>query len=251
MLNIELSSEVKMVKNLVNYVFIMKRKDFLSQGVLGIGGILGLSGLAFLRKGKDKTDITNDCETSPRETRGPFPNKTPADYVRENIIGDREGVPLMVKLTVLDKNKNCRPLADVQVDIWHCDSQGHYSEYGANRLQRRDLTQAHFLRGRQVSDEQGKVSFVSIFPGYYPGRAPHIHLEFRDSKEKSLLITQIAFPEEVCNEVYLSRHYQGTRYISNQRDSVFESGLEHNMADMVIGNLEDGFVLEKKIVVSS
>ena len=231
----------------------MKRKEFLTKGIVGLGGVVALT--AFVKtnsENKNKEEsILENCTPSPRETRGPFPNKTPADYVRENIIGDRKGVPLLITLTVLDKNSDCKPLTNALVDIWHCDNQGNYSEYGRSRMQRNDLTQEHFLRGRQSTDTNGRVSFISIFPGYYRGRAPHIHLEILKGDQKSLLVTQIAFPEETCNMVYATQNYQGTDYVKNSRDGVFGSSLNHNMADKVIGNLTEGYVLEKAIIVNA
>ncbi len=228
----------------------MKRNEFLTKGLVGIGGVVALTGLA-------KTTTTTPtlgkkgllgCEFSPRETKGPFPNKTPADYVRENIIGDREGVPLLVKLTILNKNDGCQPLANAVVDIWHCDNQGNYSEYGGFRMQKTDLTQVHFLRGRQTADTSGTVKFISIFPGYYPGRAPHLNVEIFIN-DSSLLVTQIALPEAICDQVYNTSNYQGQGYVKNARDSVFGSSLALNMADTVTGDTAAGFVLEKSIVV--
>ena len=118
-------------------------------------------------------------------------------------------------------------------------------------MQQNDLTQEHFLRGRQHTDTYGRVSFISIFPGYYRGRAPHIHLEVLNNEQKSLLVTQIAFPEETCNRVYATQHYQGTDYVKNTRDGVFGSSLKQNMADKVSGNLTEGYVLVKSIVVDA
>ncbi|NJB71370.1 protocatechuate 3,4-dioxygenase beta subunit [Saonia flava] len=231
----------------------MKRKDFLIKGVIGLGGVVALTGFANSRKKhKNEEDINlEDCNVSPSETKGPFPNKTPADYVRDNIIGDRKGVPLLITLTILNKNSGCEPLDNALVDIWHCDNQGNYSEYGGFRMQQTDLTQEHFLRGRQTTDVYGRVSFISIFPGYYPGRAPHIHLEVLTPDAKSVLVTQIAFPEDICDSVYASENYQGAGYVSNIRDGIFRNSLDQNMADKVSGNLSDGYILEKAIVVTT
>ena len=231
----------------------MKRKEFLTKGMVSLGGVVALTALANSGKKNEIVRESNseECTVSPRETKGPFPNKSPADYVRENIIGDRKGVALLVTLTILDKNSNCEPLPNSLVDIWHCDNQGNYSEYGNSRMQGNDLTQEHFLRGRQTSDANGRVSFISIFPGYYRGRAPHIHLEVLNGSEKSLLVTQIAFPEEICDTVYATENYQGKGYVSNIRDGIFRGSLKQNMADAVSGNIADGYMLEKSIVVTT
>ncbi len=226
----------------------------MTKGFVALGGVVALTGIAATSSDNDGVLTGNsddDCETSPRETKGPFPNKTPSDYVRENIVGDRQGVALLTTLTILNKHNTCKPLADVLVDIWHCDNQGHYSEYGGYGMQREDLTHEHFLRGRQVTDANGQVSFVSIFPGYYRGRAPHIHIEVLTGAKKSLLVTQIAFPKDICDTVYKTERYQGTDYVPNERDGIFRNSLEQNMADDIRGNVGDGYALLKTLVVDA
>jgi protocatechuate 3,4-dioxygenase beta subunit len=119
-------------------------------------------------------------------------------------------------------------------------------------MQRTDLTSAHFLRGRQTTDANGHVSFLSIYPGWYHGRAPHIHIEIFDTAEKSLLVTQVAFPENISNNVYSSPLYaaRGEADTPNNRDSVFADSLSEQMAT-VTGNVKDGFTLSSTIVVRS
>lgn len=218
--------------------------------MVALGGVVALTGItAYKLKHADIVDpLDEDCEVSPKETKGPFPNKTPSDYVRENIIGDRKGIALLITMTILDKKYSCKPLANALVDVWHCDAVGDYSEY---TMRSGNLNDTHFLRGRQTSDANGQVSFVSIFPGYYRGRAPHIHVEVLSKGQKSLLATQIAFPDEICDTVYATENYLGTNYISSDSDSLFKDSLDRNMADSVTGNVIDGYTLVKSIVVNS
>ena len=82
-------------------------------------------------------DGTGICPTSPQETAGPFPIKTSTQLVRENIVLDRKGIPLLINLCIKNNSDNCKPLADVFVDIWHCDADGNYSEYGDIPMQKR------------------------------------------------------------------------------------------------------------------
>lgn len=227
----------------------MKRKKFLKNSLTSLGALLGLP-LALSSLGKKKDVNEGSCSLSPRETAGPFPIKTPSDLVRANIISDRVGVPLLISLNVLDKNKGCQPLSNVLVDIWHCDSQGYYSEYGGHRWQKEDFTQQHFLRGRQTTDEQGQVSFISIYPGWYPGRAPHIHVEVLDQNERSLRVTQVAFPDEVSETVYATETYKGTADTDNDADGIFANSLEGNMGS-ITGSIEDGYTLTYQIIVAS
>jgi protocatechuate 3,4-dioxygenase beta subunit len=226
----------------------MDRKKFIRNGLFGLGSIVSLSTF-FGIKAKSEAVRNEACELAPSETAGPFPIKSPAQLVRENIIGNRSGIPLEITLAIRDQSSNCEPLSGVLVDVWHCDAHGHYSQYGGMRMQRSDFTNENFLRGRQATDANGQVSFVSIFPGWYPGRAPHIHVEVLDANERSIRVTQIAFPEDVCESVYASSSYRGSANVSNERDGVFRGSLEKNMLDEISGNLSDGYTLRKTIIV--
>ena len=151
--------------------------------------------------------------------------------------------------SIEDINDDCKALVGASVDIWQCDAKGNYSEY-ANQLDG-DFTNEHFLRGRQTTNTDGEVSFISIFPGWYPGRAPHLHLEIKSSSGESLLVTQTAFPEDISTEVYTTSAYKGDFDTSNTNDGGFSNSLEDNMADEVTGNLSDGFTMTKIIRVKA
>jgi protocatechuate 3,4-dioxygenase beta subunit len=219
----------------------MDRKKFLEKGLLGLGTIIAIPTIA-ASCANDEIGNTGDCERAPSETAGPFPNKTPADLVRENIVSDRQGVALLMTLTVQKKSDNCNPLSEVFVDVWHCDADGNYSEYGS-------LASVNFLRGRQTTDVNGQVSFITIFPGWYPGRAPHIHVEVLNPNESSLRVTQIAFPKDTCDTVHATAVYNGTADTLNSHDGVFIDSLDGNMADSITGNVTDGYTLLKTIIV--
>ena len=149
-----------------------------------------------------------------------------------------------MNITVQNKNNSCSPLAGVLVDVWHCDKDGDYSEYGSSAT-------LHFLRGRQTTDANGKVSFLSVYPGWYNGRAPHIYVEVLSSSGSSLLVTQIAFPENISSVVYASTLYSanGQADTSNASDNIFANSLSSELAT-VTGNLADGYTLEKIVVVN-
>lgn len=231
----------------------MNRKSFLKKGLVGIGAFVAIpaiTGSCSADKNDDPNiEETGECSVSPTETKGPFPIKTPSELVQANIVSDRSGVAMIVTLTVQEKNNDCLPMHGVYVDIWHCDADGDYSEYGGTQMQSTNYTDVHFLRGRQLTDSNGKVSFITIYPGWYQGRAPHIHVEVLDASEGSLLITQIAFPETVSSSVYTSSLYNGVADTSNDTDNVFSDSLDENMADSVTGNVTDGYTLLKTIVV--
>lgn len=239
----------------------MQRKKFLKSGILGLGVLTAGSSLITAcskaaeinQDSGDSDDLTDSssstCELSPKETAGPFIIKSPADLVRENIIGDRKGVALLINLIVQKAGNNCQPLDNVYVDLWQCDAKGYYSQYGGVSLQPEDFTQENFLRGRQATNANGEVSFLSIFPGWYPGRSPHIHLEILDASENPLLVTQIAFPKTICDTVYASTEYKGVADTLNARDGVFRDGLSGNLPDTLTGNNTDGYTLTKIIVI--
>lgn len=228
----------------------MDRKRFLKHGLTRLGSIVALpTAITACSDDGDNNTNTGDCTLSPAETAGPFPIKTPADLVRENIVSDRDGVALLITITVQDQSDDCNPLAGVYVDVWHCDADGNYSEYGGTSMQTTDYTDKHFLRGRQTTDANGQVSFISIFPGWYVGRAPHIHLEILDTSENSLRVTQIAFPKDTCDTVYATDGYNGTADTLNASDNVFSDSLDGNMVDSLTGNTTDGYTLLKTVVV--
>jgi protocatechuate 3,4-dioxygenase beta subunit len=120
-------------------------------------------------------------------------------------------------------------------------------------MQTVDMTAVHFLRGRQITDSNGLVGFTSIFPGWYSGRAPHIHVHVYNSSGQSLLVTQIAFPTSVCDTVYTtatSFYTKGKQDTSNTSDSVFSDSLNNELGT-ITGNITDGYLLTKTIIVSA
>ncbi|SDL24897.1 Protocatechuate 3,4-dioxygenase beta subunit [Catalinimonas alkaloidigena] len=228
----------------------MDRKKFIRNSLAGLSAIVALPA-AITACSREADTInpenptgtdTDACALSPRETEGPYPIKTPAQLVRENIVADRTGVALLMTITVQDQSNACAPLAGVLVDVWHCDKDGNYSQYSG-------YTNVSFLRGRQTTDTNGQASFISIFPGWYRGRAPHIHVEVLDADERSLMVSQIAFPVDVYTEVYSSEGYNGAPDTSNTQDGIFSDSLDGNMADAVTGNVTDGYTLTKTLVV--
>lgn len=233
----------------------MDRKKFIRSGIVGLGTVVALPTLITSCSKDDDNDMgsgtgsgnSGDCTLSPKETAGPFPIKSPAQLVRENIVGDRSGVALLINITIQDQSNDCKPLADVNVDIWHCDAEGSCSQYRG--MQPTDYTNNNFLRGRGTTDSNGAVSFVSIFPGWYRGRAPHIHLEVLDANGTSLRVSQIAFPKDVCDTVYATNGYQGTADTQNEGDNVFSDSLDGNMLDEITGDTTNGYTLSKVIVV--
>jgi protocatechuate 3,4-dioxygenase beta subunit len=216
----------------------MKRKQFIKKSMYGFGS---LSLVPFIACTQESTTSIG-CNRSPSETSGPFPIKSPNTLKLVNIIADRTGVPLTIKIFVKDSANACLAREGVFVDIWHCDKDGNYSEYGSSASK-------HFLRGRQLTDQTGLVTFSSIYPGWYPGRAPHVHVEVLSNTEKSLLTTQIAFDENKNALVYASAGYRGKADTSNKGDNLFDDSLDANMHDSITGSIATGYVMTKTIII--
>lgn len=171
----------------------MERKEFLKNSI----GFLGLAAVtpSLMSSAKKTAEDTLTCTATNAETEGPFPTLSPASLTTSNIVSDRTGVDLTINITIANLDANCVALDGAIVDIWHCDKDGYYSQYGGTSMQTVDYTNYNFLRGRQIADSSGQVTFTSIFPGWYQSRATHIHVHVYDSSGSSLLVTQIAFPE--------------------------------------------------------
>ncbi len=197
------------------------------------------------------------CTPAPTETEGPFPTHTPSSYARSDIRDDRTGVPITIKITIQNTNNSCAALAAAIVDIWHCDKDGYYSEYGGSGMQSVDYTAVHFLRGRQTTDANGLVSFTSIFPGWYSGRSTHIHVHVYNAAGTSLKVTQIAFPEGTSSAVVLvnttaTGYAKGmSGYTYNASDNVFSDDTAGVEIAAIEGSVSGGYTLTQIIKVAA
>lgn len=244
----------------------INRKDFLKN--LGLAGVTVAAApiLAHCSRSDDDSSSSSGsssggttsgtCSVTNSETEGPFPTKTPSSLVRTNIVGDRTGVAFTVKITIQNTNNSCAALQGALVDIWHCDKDGNYSEYGGTTMQSTDYTSNHFLRGRQSTDANGLVTFTSIFPGWYQSRATHIHVHIYKADGTSLLVTQIAFPEGSDSAVVAvnsASSYGYTKgmsgYTYNASDNVFSDGTSNEMST-VTGSVSTGYTLTHMIKVA-
>jgi protocatechuate 3,4-dioxygenase beta subunit len=244
-------------------VFIMERKDFLKGlGLVGLGSLA----IPIINSCNNDDDVTagttsgtttsGNCTVTASETAGPFPTKTPSSLVTTNIVSDRTGIAFTINITIKNTNASCAALSGAIVDIWHCDKDGYYSEYGGTSMQSVNYTAVHFLRGRQTTNTNGVVAFTSIFPGWYSGRATHIHVHIYNSAGTSLLVTQIAFPEGSSSAVALvnastaNGYTKGlTGYTNNASDNVFSDSVTNELAT-ITGSVATGFVLEHTINVA-
>jgi protocatechuate 3,4-dioxygenase beta subunit len=197
--------------------------------------LLGAAGMTLLGAGalgpRAALGAPGSCQIPDApEIAGPFPadgtnhaNGETSDVLTESGVVRRDvrrsflstttkakGLKVHLKLTLVNTNAQCVPLAGWAVYFWHCDRDGLYSLY--------TIPNESYLRGMQVSDENGRLDFVTVFPGCYPGRWPHLHLEHFTSLanattgKNSVLTTQLALPADICADVYgNAKGYEGSQ----------------------------------------
>lgn len=142
------------------------RKKFLKNFFIGATSVPII--LEACKKNTDPSSGTGSgsstCTAAPTETAGPFPTITPSSLVRSNIKDDRSGVPLTMNITIKNTNNSCAVLAGAIVDVWHCDKDGCYSEYGRTGMQTINYQGVHFLRRGQTTHANDLTSFTTILP---------------------------------------------------------------------------------------
>ena len=197
------------------------------------------------------TSSTGSCAVTPSETEGPYPDKTGminnSAFFRRDITEGKSGLPLTLTLTIVNVNSSCAAVSGANVEIWQCDAAGHYSEYSQPGY---DASGQTFLRGIQTTDANGQVTFTTIYPGWYAGRATHIHVDvFRSGA--LVKTTQIAFPESISAVVYATGVYasKGQNSTSNSSDNVFSDGTTNELATLT-GNTTSGYTATLTIGVA-
>ncbi|MGK5026255.1 intradiol ring-cleavage dioxygenase [Janthinobacterium sp. RB2R34] len=231
----------------------------------------GSGGSATASTGATATPATSTlaagtCAVIPEETGGPYPADgtntnggsiinvlNQSGVVRSDIrssfngaTGVAAGVPLTIRLQLVNANASCASLAGYAIYLWHCDRDGLYSLYSSG------VTAQNYLRGVQETDSTGSLSFATIFPGCYAGRMPHVHFEVYPSLAKAaaasnrIKTSQFTFPLATLNEAYTASGYASSvrnlSQISYATDNVFSDGISLQMAG-VSGNPSDGYVV--------
>lgn len=203
------------------------------------------------------------CLLTPQSTEGPYYIADP--LLRQDITDGRAGVPLRLRIGVSDVN-TCAPLANAAVDVWHCDAQGYYSGVPSNRpgpesdpALAAEAASQLFLRGVQLTDEEGNVEFTTIYPGWYQGRTIHIHVMVHvegtvagDTYEggHTAHTGQLYFDDATSDEVFATAAAYAGRpnelRTRNDQDGLLgghadEPGFILSLTPLVAGSLEDGF----------
>ncbi len=165
------------------------------------------------------------CVLSPEMTDGPY--YLPGEKVRRNISEGQPGAPLALRFSVVDA-ATCKPIKGAAVDIWHASAGGKYSGEEAN-----DTVGLTFLRGIQRTDAKGLALFQSVYPGWYPGRAVHIHVKVHLGDDV-VHTGQVFFRDSFTDAVYRRAPYRGrgTRDKRNADDSIFLDGGSRSLLRM-------------------
>lgn len=202
----------------------------------------------------------------PEETAGPFPgdgSNGPDALGTDGVVrsdlrssfggmtGSVTGVPLVVALTVVDAARGT-PRAGAAVHAWHCDAEGRYSLYSDG------VTDQSWLRGVQTAAGDGSLRFVTVFPGAYPGRYPHIHFEVYESEAEAvgdgtpIVTSQLALPAAACRAAYTTTGYEASARVFPRTplraDGIFADGWERQLA-RTAGDPASGFTASLTIPV--
>lgn len=189
---------------------------------------LGVAGYAEASSSDEVASTMPMCIVTPRQTEGPFFIDTRLQ--RPDIRADatsgtiRDGTSLVLTLRVHAVGRSaCSPISGAIVDVWHCDADGQYSGV-ANGTE--SSVKESFLRGYQVTGSDGTVRFMTIYPGWYPGRAVHIHFKVRagaTGNRQSEFTSQLYFDEGITDTVHAGGVYRrrGRRDVLNARDGLF------------------------------
>lgn len=216
------------------------KKDSISNSTSGTTGTSSTS-----------TTSTNGstCIVSPTEVEGPYPyvgGEITNPLNRADVTGGQTGVPLSISFVVVNTNDSCNVLTDARVDIWHCNNQGYYSGYGnqPGLLGTKSYVGETWLRGYQMTDASGVAKFTTVYPGWYGGRATHIHMEIFINKVLKKT-AQLTFSEAISDVVHVSALYaaHGVNPTRNASDSVFGNSATDlaNETMALTGSVADGY----------
>jgi len=171
---------------------------------------------------------TPDCIVRPEVTEGPY--YVDVDLVRTDIREDRAGRPLALTFNVLQvAGSACTPLQGATVEIWHCDAEGSYSGVSDPGFNTEGQT---WLRGAQVTDANGMATFTTIYPGWYSGRAVHIHFKVFPS-QNTVFTSQLFFDDVLSDTVFMLEPYaaKGQRDTINSADTMYQELLLLSVAE--------------------
>jgi len=171
------------------------------------------------------------CVARPEQTEGPYfvDEKLHRSDIRVEPTDKsiKPGAPLRLEFHVSRvTGGSCAPLAGAVVDVWHCDALGVYSDVRDRSF---DTRGKKFLRGYQTTDAKGMAQFLTIYPGWYEGRAVHVHFKIRSdaaSRRGYQFTSQLYFDESITDQVLKQAPYNGKggHRSMNDADFLFRRG---------------------------
>jgi protocatechuate 3,4-dioxygenase beta subunit len=199
------------------------------------------------------------CVVRPEMTEGPYfvdGQMERSDIRIEPTDGSvKPGIPLTLAFAVSQiSNSTCAPLAGATIDVWHCDATGVYSDVSDPGFNTQGQT---WLRGYQVTDEQGLAQFTTIYPGWYPGRTVHIHFKIRTTvtgNETYEFTSQFFFDDSLSDQVFTNAPYnsKGQRNTLNSNDNIYAGGGDQmtlNLIPVKSGDVSSGFTTNFEIAL--
>ena len=231
----------------------MNRRKLL--GLLGITGISIAGRHSSINAGSEEVARKMiSCVVTPQQTEGPY--FVDERLHRSDIRSDpsdnsvKDGLPLALEMRVFtvgnEGTDKCLPLANAIVDIWHCDAQGIYSDVEDRNF---NTVGKKFLRGYQVTDRNGSVRFITIYPGWYPGRTVHIHFKIRTDPGYARgreFTSQLYFDDAITDKVHAQPPYAGhakkgsyQQRTRNEDDSIYLKGGKQLM--LKLAEVEAGY----------
>lgn len=231
-----------------------RRAIAVTGGTVAAGG-LAVAGYqaAFADAGTTTTGMAATATTTASESTGCMtltssvtegPYYLDGALVRKDITEGKSGVPLTLRLTVVDATDGCTPVKGAAVEIWHCDAWGYYSGYttanpgGSAPAESEDGSTANdntYLRGYQIANANGVVKFETIFPGWYTPRTCHIHLKVHTGGQKEdgtyeggkvNYTGQLFFADDIAEEIFTLEPYSkhSGSYTTLDNDMVYDGG---------------------------
>jgi protocatechuate 3,4-dioxygenase beta subunit len=210
-----------------------RRQALAGAGSAGAAVLIGFNisrnhGSAVLSLGGEEAFAAGACTMqTPAKEIGPF--FVDEKLNRGNLIDNasdsaQQGVPLALTMYVFDDDNDCALLVGAQVDVWHANATGVYSDESSE-----STVGKTWMRGYQLADADGKVSFQTVWPGWYSGRTCHVHLRVRTAASGGVaamdFITRLFFPEDQTQLVAATSPYTSNPNprVTNDADRVYSS----------------------------
>jgi protocatechuate 3,4-dioxygenase beta subunit len=238
---------------------ISRRRAIGLLAVAGAGVMLGCGGGTKTSTATTTTTTTTSntsCTVTPEGEEGPyFVDDSATGFARSDIRSNldgtntQSGIPLTLSMYAYDSENSCAAMANVQIDIWHCNGSSIYSAEDA-----KDTSGETWLRGYQITDANGLATFKTIVPGWYAGRTTHIHLRLRSTYDSTTNggtnTTQLFFPQDVIDTINTTispYSAEGTNPTTNASDHVYSGEVDGANLLTLSGDNTNGYTSTLKL----